>query len=409
MVITNNNDGKGDEMEMTEQLYRDFESVFGHKGEGLYFSPGRVNLIGEHTDYNGGKVFPCAISMGTYGVISPREDQVVQAYSENFAEMGIRSFSLTAIEKDNQKDWTKFVQGMLFYIQEMMGEFPHGFNLYINGTIPNGASLSSSASLEVLIGTIANDLFELNLSQEALAKLGMRVENDFLDLSSGIMDQFIIANGKKDYGLLLDTNTLEYEQVPLNLEGYELMIMNSLKQRELVDSAYNQRQEECQTALKMLQQVVSISSLGELTNTEFEQYKYAITDSIAERRAKHAVYENQRTAQAVEALKENRLEIFGTLMDESHVSLHEDYEVTVPETDLLVRSAWEQEGVIGARMTGGGFGGCCIAIVETNYVDEFTQNVTHTFQQQFGYEPEIYKAETASHARKLANKSGEDK
>lgn len=389
-------------METTEQFYKAFESVFGYKGEACYFSPGRVNLIGEHTDYNGGKVFPCAISMGTYGVISPREVQVIQAYSENFAEIGIQSFSLSAIQKDNQNDWTKYVQGMLFYIQEMTGEFPHGFDLYINGTIPNGASLSSSASLEVLVGTIANELYDLDLSQEAIAKLGMRVENEFLNLSSGIMDQFIIAHGEKDHGLLLDTNTLEYEQVPLDLDGYELMIMNSLKQRELVDSEYNQRQAECQTALKMLQQVVSINSLGELTETEFEQYKYAITDDIVERRAKHAVYENQRTAQAVAALKENHLEVFGNLMNESHISLQEDYEVTVPETDLLVHTAWEQEGVIGARMTGGGFGGCCIAIVETDHVEDFTQNVKHTFQQQFGYEPEFYKAKTASHARKIS-------
>lgn len=389
-------------METTEQFYKAFESVFGYKGEACYFSPGRVNLIGEHTDYNGGKVFPCAISMGTYGVISPREDQVIQAYSENFAEIGIQTFSLSAIQKDNQNDWTKYVQGMLFYIQEMTGEFPHGFDLYINGTIPNGASLSSSASLEVLVGTIANELYDLDLSQEAIAKLGMRVENEFLNLSSGIMDQFIIAHGEKDHGLLLDTNTLEYEQVPLDLDGYELMIMNSLKQRELVDSEYNQRQAECQTALKMLQQVVSINSLGELTETEFEQYKYAITDDIVERRAKHAVYENQRTAQAVEALKENHLEVFGNLMNESHISLQEDYEVTVPETDLLVHTAWEQEGVIGARMTGGGFGGCCIAIVETDHVEDFTQNVKHTFQQRFGYEPEFYKAKTASHARKIS-------
>ena len=394
-------DGKGEKMETTEQFYTAFESIFGHPGEALYFSPGRVNLIGEHTDYNGGKVFPCAISMGTYGVISQRNDQKVQAYSENFAEMGIRSFTLSAIRREKQNDWTKYIQGMLLYMQEMTGAFPHGFNIYINGTIPNGASLSSSASLEVLIGTIANELYGLDLSQETIATLGMRVENEFLNLSSGIMDQFIIAHGKKDHALLLDTNNLKYEQVPLNLDGYTLIIMNSLKRRELVDSEYNQRQKECQTALKMLQQVVSINTLGELTEIEFEQYNYAITDNVAKRRAKHAVYENQRTAQAVDALKENHLEVFGQLMNESHISLHEDYEVTVDETDQLVRSAWEQEGVLGARMTGGGFGGCCIAIVETEYVEAFTENVKNDFHTQFGYEPEFYQAETASHTRKI--------
>lgn len=390
-------------MERLDHLYQNFEAVFGHKGEALYFSPGRVNLIGEHTDYNGGKVFPCAISMGTYGVISSREDQVVQVYSENFSEIGTRVFSLTDIQANNQQDWTKYVQGMLFYIQKLTGEMPDGFNLYIYGTIPNGASLSSSASLEVLVGTIVNDLFQLDLSREEIAKLGMRVENEFLNLSSGIMDQFIIAHGQKNHALLLDTDTLEYEQVPFDLDGYELVIMNSLKQRELVDSAYNERQQECQTALKMLQQVVDINHLGELTDSGFEQYKYAITDPTAARRAKHAVTENQRTIQAVQALKDNQLDLFGKLMNESHISLHEDYEVTVPETDLLVRSAWDQDGVVGARMTGGGFGGCCIAIVESNAVTDFINKVKQDFHQQFDYEPEFYIAEIADCAKKIRN------
>lgn len=388
-------------MENKEQLYNRFEEVFGYASKELYFSPGRINLIGEHTDYNGGKVFPSAITMGTYAVVAPREDKKVHAFSDNLQELGTLSFSLENIAYEKDSSWTNYLKGMLLYIQEMKGELAHGFDLFIYGTIPNGASLSSSASLEVLTGVIANDLYDFDLSGETLAKLGMRVENEFLDLNSGIMDQFIIANAKKGYALLLDTNSLEYEQIPLELPDHKIVIMNSLTRRELVDSEYNLRREQCEEAVEMLQNVVSITSLGELTESEFEKYKYAITDSVVARRAKHAVYENQRTEKAAEALKDGQLEVFGNLMNESHLSLHDDYEVTVKETDLLVRSAWKQEGVIGARMTGGGFGGCCIAIVENEQVDAFIQNVSEDYEDEIGYAPEFYLAETEDGAHKL--------
>lgn len=388
-------------MENKEQLYNRFEEVFGYASKELYFSPGRINLIGEHTDYNGGKVFPSAITMGTYAVVAPREDKKVHAFSDNLQELGTLSFSLENIAYEKDSSWTNYLKGMLLYIQEMKGELAHGFDLFIYGTIPNGASLSSSASLEVLTGVIANDLYDFDLSGETLAKLGMRVENEFLDLNSGIMDQFIIANAKKGYALLLDTNSLEYEQIPLELPDHKIVIMNSLTRRELVDSEYNLRREQCEEAVEMLQNVVSITSLGELTESEFEKYKYAIMDSVVARRAKHAVYENQRTEKAAEALKDGQLEVFGNLMNESHLSLHDDYEVTVKETDLLVRSAWKQEGVIGARMTGGGFGGCCIAIVENEQVDAFIQNVSEDYEDEIGYAPEFYLAETEDGAHKL--------
>lgn len=388
-------------MENTDQLFQRFEEVFGVQGENLYFSPGRVNLIGEHTDYNGGNVLPCAITLGTYGVVSKREDRQVKAYSENFQESGIVSFSLADIQYEKQSNWTNYVKGMVLYIQELTGAFDYGFNLYVYGTIPLGASLSSSASLELLAGVIANDLYDLQLSQEALAKLGMRVENEFLQLQSGIMDQFVIAHAKKDHALLLDTDSLSYEQIPFDLKDHQLIIMDSLKSRELVDSAYNERRQQCEAAVEMLQKVVSISNLGELTDTEFEQYKYAITDEVLARRAKHAVYENQRTIQAAETLREGQLELFGHLMDESHRSLHEDYEVTVRETDLLVHLAWEQEGVLGARMTGGGFGGCCIALVENEVVDSFIEQVGKDYQAEIGYKSEFYLAETEDGAKKL--------
>ncbi|HIZ70484.1 MAG TPA: galactokinase [Candidatus Atopostipes pullistercoris] len=388
-------------MKHTKELFQRFEEVFGYSSENLYFSPGRINLIGEHTDYNGGKVFPCAITMGTYGIVSPREDKMVYAFSDNLPELGTLSFSLEDITYEKEDNWTNYVKGMLLYIQEKLGEFSHGFDLFIYGTIPNGASLSSSASLEVLTGVIANDLYQANLSGETIAKLGMRVENEFLNLNSGIMDQFIIANAKKGHALLLDTNTLEYEQIPLNLPDHKIVIMNSLTRRELVDSEYNTRREQCEKALEMLQKVVSISSLGELSESEFEEYKYAITDSVLARRAKHAVYENVRTEKAAEALRNNQLEAFGQLMNESHLSLHEDYEVTVKETDFLVRSAWRQEGVLGARMTGGGFGGCCIAIVENDEVDSFIDHVGADYEEEIGFLPEFYIAETEDGAQKI--------
>lgn len=388
-------------MKNTEELLNRFEKVFGYKAENLYFSPGRINLIGEHTDYNGGKVFPCAITMGTYGVVAPREDKMIHAYSDNLPDLGIMDFSLENIAFEKESNWTNYIKGMLLYIQEMTEELPHGFDIFVFGTIPNGASLSSSASLEVLTGVVSNDLYGLDLSGETLAKLGMRVENEFLNLNSGIMDQFIIANAEKGHALLLDTNTLEYEQIPVDLPDHKIVIMNSLTRRELVDSEYNVRREQCESAVEMLQGVVSISTLGELSESEFEEYKYAITDPIIERRAKHAVYENKRTEKAAEALVDGELDIFGQLMNESHISLHEDYEVTVKETDFLVRSAWNQEGVVGARMTGGGFGGCCIAIVENDSVEDFIKNVGVEYENEIGHAAEFYIAETENGAQKI--------
>jgi len=388
-------------MENREKLFSRFEEVFGYAGERSYFSPGRINLIGEHTDYNGGKVFPSAITMGTYAVVSPREDKEVHAFSDNLEELGILSFSLENIQYEKESDWTNYLKGMLLYIQEMTQDLSFGFDIYIFGTIPKGASLSSSASIEVLTGVIANDLYDTDLSGETIAQLGMRVENEFLSLDSGIMDQFIIANAKKGHALLLDTNTLAYEQIPVELADHKIIIMNSLTSRELVDSEYNKRRQQCEEALEMLQNVTSIATLGDLSQSDFEQYKYAITDNVLERRAKHAVYENQRTEKAAQALKDGQLEVFGTLMNESHLSLHDDYEVTIKETDLLVRLAWDQTGVIGARMTGGGFGGCCIAIVENEQVDSFMENVGVGYEEEIGYAPEFYIAETEDGAKKL--------
>lgn len=376
------------------ELLEGFKEAFGYEGDQVFFSPGRINLIGEHTDYNGGKVFPCAITMGTYGVVKKREDQMIQAYSGNFPEVGILTADLDDLTYKKEDNWLNYVKGMITYIQEKTGKLTQGFDLYIYGTIPNGASLSSSASLELLTGVIVRDLFSLDIDQLDLVKLGMRTENEFLGLNSGILDQFAIGMSKAGSALLLDTNTLAYEEIPVDLPDHKIIIMNSMTRRELVDSEYNTRREQCEAALKQLQTVVNVSSLGELTEDAFEAHKHVISDEILLRRARHAVYESARTERAAEALKKNDLKAFGQYMNESHESLHEDYEVTVRETDLLVRLAWQQKGTVGARMTGGGFGGCCIAIVEDNQVDEFIAKVGEGFNEEIGYEAEFYIAET---------------
>ncbi|WP_080145671.1 galactokinase [Marinilactibacillus piezotolerans] len=381
-------------MEKT-QLLEGFKKVFGAPGERVFFSPGRINLIGEHTDYNGGKVFPCAITMGTYAVVSMRDDQSVYAYSANFPDDGMLNFELADIEYNKTDKWTNYLKGMFLYLQQKFGELPNGLNMYIYGTIPNGASLSSSASLEVLTGVIIRECFNLDIPQLDIVKLGMKTENEFLGLNSGILDQFAVGMAKKEHAMLLDTNTLDYEQVPVELPDHKIIIMNSMTRRELVDSEYNLRREQCEEALKQLQTDIDVPSLGSLSAEEFEAHKTSIQEDVLLRRAKHAVYENIRTNQAANALKTSDLKTFGQLMNESHRSLKNDYEVTVKETDLLVSLAWEQSGVIGARMTGGGFGGCCIAIVEDAKVDTFIGQVGKRFEQEIGHSAEFYIAETA--------------
>lgn len=376
------------------KLMKAFEEVFNYPGERLFFSPGRINLIGEHTDYNGGKVFPCAITMGTYGVVKKRKDKEVHAFSGNFPEVGRLSFSLDDLTYKKEDNWTNYVKGMIKYIQEKTQPLKEGFDLYVYGTIPNGASLSSSASLELLTGVIVKSLYNLPVSQLELVKLGMRTENEFLGLNSGILDQFAIGMAEKGKAMLLDTNTLEYEQVPVDLPDHKIIIMNSMTRRELVDSEYNTRRKQCEEALEQLQQEVPVDSLGELTEALFEQHKHVINDTTLMRRARHAVYESIRTEKAAQALKDGDLDTFGQYMNESHVSLHEDYEVTIKETNLLPHLAWKEKGTVGARMTGGGFGGCCIAIVENEYVDSFIKEVARGYEKEIGHAAEFYIAET---------------
>lgn len=382
---------------MVEQLKNKFAEVFGPEGESaVYFAPGRVNMIGEHTDYNGGHVFPCALTIGTYGVVRKRQDRKLRFYSMNFEQLGVMESSLDELVPSKDADWTNYPKGVLWAFKERGMEVTEGFDLLLFGNIPNGSGLSSSASVEVLIGYILKDQYGFDVTNQDLALIGQFSENRFNGVNCGIMDQFAIAMGKADHAIFLDTNTLDYTYVPLKLDGAKIVIACSNKKRGLGDSKYNERRSECETALAELQKVVDIKSLGELTEEQFEANKEAIGDEVRVRRARHAVYENQRTIQAVEALQKQDLKKFGELMNASHVSLRDDYEVTGIELDTLVEEAWKVDGVIGSRMTGAGFGGCTVSIVEDAAVDRFIESVGTAYRDKIGYAADFYVVQVGS-------------
>lgn len=387
---------------MKKRLIKEFTDIFEVPGEALFFSPGRVNLIGEHTDYNGGMVFPCAITFGTYAVVSKRTDSCMRLFSNNFKEKGIIDVALQTLHYVKKDDWANYVKGVLYFLQQEGFEIPCGLNILIEGNIPNGAGLSSSASLEVLTGTILKETFQLPISKLDIIKLSQKAENQFVGMNCGIMDQFIIGMGKKDHAIALDTGTLEYTYAPVQLKQASIIIMNTNKQRGLTDSKYNERRAECEHALSQLQTVVKIKNLCDLKETEFEKVQHIITSPVERKRARHAVLENIRVKKAIAALEKNDIEEFGALMNASHISLRDDYEVTGIELDTLVESAWNQSGTIGARMTGAGFGGCAIAIVRNDDIEDFTAAVRKEYTQAIGYEPDFYIASIGDGAGKLA-------
>ena len=377
---------------MKERFIQKFQELYG-KGGGIraYFAPGRVNLIGEHTDYNGGHVFPCALTLGTYGIVRDREDRKLRFYSMNFESLGIIETSLDDLVPDEAANWTNYPKGVMWAFEKRGYKLAHGMDILIYGNIPSGSGLSSSASLEVLTGLMLKDTFGFeNLTMVEVALIGQDAENNFNGCNCGIMDQFASAMGKKDHAIFLDTNTLNYEYAPVILKDAKIVITNSKVKHSLVDSAYNDRRNECETALKELQAELPIHSLGELTQEEFELHKEAIKDPVRQRRAKHAVSENQRTIRAVEALRENDVELFGRLMNESHQSLKEDYQVSCREIDILVDMAQAMPGVLGSRITGGGFGGCTVSIVRNDAVDGFISQIGKTYQEKVGHEAEFY-------------------
>lgn len=377
-----------------EDLLAKFTEVFGPGGQITpYFAPGRVNLIGEHTDYNGGHVFPCALTIGTYAIARKSTNRNLRLYSVNFDELGIITVSLDDLSYAKEDDWANYPKGVVWAFAEKGMKIDAGLDILYFGNIPNSSGLSSSASIEVVTGYILSQTFGFNTSLLDISLITQFAENKFIGVNCGIMDQFAIAMGKKDNAIFLDTSNLEYEYAPLQLEDAKIVIACSNKKRGLGDSKYNERRTECETALEELKKVVSINTLGELSEEQFEQYKDAIQDDIRRKRAKHAVYENQRTIQAVNALKANDVVTFGKLMNESHVSLRDDYEVTGSELDTLVEAAWKQEGVIGSRMTGAGFGGCTVSIVTEESIDAFIKNVGDDYLQKIGYKADFYVVE----------------
>lgn len=387
---------------MKEKIRTKFEELFGNEGDiKEYFAPGRVNLIGEHTDYNGGHVFPCALTMGTYAVARKRNDNKIRLYSMNFENLGILESTIDDLKYNKSENWINYPKSMIWAMKEEGFNIDKGFDIVYLGTIPNGAGLSSSASIEVLTGFVLKDLFDLYVDMTKIALLGQKAENKYIGVNCGIMDQFIIANGKKDCAIFLDTANLEYEYAPVKLENAKIVIMNTNKKRGLGDSKYNERRAECEEALRELQQKLNIKSLGELTEEEFEENKDLIKSETRQKRAKHAVYENQRTIKAVKALKENKIDLFGELMIASHNSLRDDYEVTGKELDTLVEESLKQDGVIGARMTGAGFGGCAVSIVKSDKVDDFIKNVGKSYKDKIGYEADFYAVEIGDGPRKI--------
>lgn len=388
---------------MKKKLFDMFAELFGNsEGARFYFSPGRVNLIGEHTDYNGGHVFPCALTLGTYGAARKREDNKIHFYSMNLDSFGIVEASLDDLTNKKEYNWANYPLGVVWAFKEKGHTITSGFDMVIWGNIPNGSGLSSSASLEVLTGVILTDLFEIkDLSMTDLALIGQYSENNFNGCNCGIMDQFAVAMGKKDHAIFLDTSDLSYEYAPCVLDGAKIVITNSKVKHSLVDSAYNDRRNECAAALKALQSELDIQALGDLTPEEFEAHKSLIKDEIQLQRAKHAVYENQRTIDAVTALKAGDIESFGKLMNQSHISLRDDYDVSCEEIDILVDLAWKIPGVLGSRITGGGFGGCTVSIVKDESIDTFIETIGKTYLEKVGHEAEFYTVDIGDGASRL--------
>ena len=388
---------------MKKKLFDKFTELFGSAdGARFYFSPGRVNLIGEHTDYNGGHVFPCALTIGTYGAARRRNDRLIHFYSMNLDRFGVVEVSIDNLSFNSKYNWANYPLGVVWAFAEKGYTLDCGFDMVIWGNIPNGSGLSSSASLEVLTGVILTDLFDISdLSMTDLALIGQYSENNFNGCNCGIMDQFAVAMGKKDNAIFLDTSTLKFEYAPIELEDAKIIITNSKVKHSLVDSAYNDRRQECADALAALQKDLDIESLGELSPEEFEANKGLITDPVQLKRAKHAVYENQRTIDAVASLRAGDIVRFGELMNQSHISLRDDYAVSCEEIDILVDLAWKIPGVIGSRITGGGFGGCTVSIVKNDSVDTFIESIGKAYKEKVGHEAEFYTVQIGDGAARL--------
>ncbi|MCI8822058.1 MAG: galactokinase [Lachnospiraceae bacterium] len=388
---------------MRQQLVDKFLEIYGEgDGVGVYFAPGRVNLIGEHTDYNGGHVFPCALTVGTYAAARLREDTELHLYSLNYPESGMIRCSLQDLAYRQKDGWGNYPKGVVQTFMSKNCRIGQGLDILYYGDIPKGLGIGSSASIEVVTGLILKELMGLeDITMIDIALFSQLAENEYIGMSCGIMDPFTIAVGKKDHAIFLDTSDLTYMYAPLALAHEKIIITNSRKSRSAVDERYHERRIQCEQALKELQTVIAIRDLGELTAEVFEKVQEMIGSPVRLRRARHAVTENQRTIQAVEALKRGDIFEFGQLMNASHLSLKEDYEVSCEELDILVEEAWDIDGVLGSRMMGAGFGGCTVSIVENSAVNEFIRKVGENYEQRTGLHAEFYVVETGNGASVL--------
>lgn len=392
-------------------LLSSFREAYRQDATAVYFAPGRVNLIGEHTDYNGGFVFPCALSFGTYLLLAPNNEQVLRFRSANAKEV----YELPIEDHHTAKGenlltplpnnaWANYPLGCIAQFIRRGHTLTKGYDLLYSGDVPQGAGLSSSAAIEVVTAFAFNDLWQAGYDRTEIARIGQRSEHEFAGVNCGIMDQFASANGKKDHAIFLNCDTMAYQLVPVALKGIKVVISNTHSPHKLDSGAYNSRVSQCQTAVRQLQIVLpGLKNLAELSEADFEKYGSAITDAVAYRRARHVVGETARTKKAVAALQQGDIPTFGQLMNQSHISLRDDYEVTGPELDALAEAAWQTEGVLGSRMTGGGFGGCTVSLVREEAIPTFTDTVGKTYTEKTGLKADFYVAEIGDGAKRVNN------
>ena len=383
-----------------EELKSAFEAAYLQSATDVFFSPGRVNLIGEHTDYNGGFVFPCALSFGTYLLMAPNNEQKINFRSLNVEE--VYSLELTQLTTPlPNKAWANYPLGVLAQFVKRGVAIEKGYDILFWGNVPAGAGLSSSAAMEVVTAFAFNEILGTNYDRTELAKIGQASEHEFAGVMCGIMDQFASSQGKKDHAIYLNCDTLEFDLVPVQLDGIKVVVSNTHSPHHLDSGAYNDRVRQCQLAVEQISAVRPIKNLAELSQADFEQVESAITDPIAYRRARHVVGEVQRTKDAVEALQKGDIITFGKLMTQSHISLRDDYEVTGLQLDSLAEAAWKVEGVLGSRMTGGGFGGCTVSLVRDEAIPAFIEQVGKEYTEKTGLKADFYIAEIGDGAHRV--------
>lgn len=398
----------------TQEMQAAFEEAYGRKAEKMFFSPGRVNLIGEHTDYNGGCVFPCALSFGAWLLIAKNADGVLRFRSMNMEQ--VYEIKIDAIAPQPNRAWCNYALGCIDIIKRRHpdAELQSGYDLLYYGNVPAGAGLSSSAAMEVVtarafteeMAFCDQDSLPFGYPDEKayrteLALIGQACEHEYAGVMCGIMDQFASAQGKKDHAIYLNCDTLEFEHVPVKLDGIKVVISNTHSPHHLDSGAYNDRVRQCHTAVEQISKVKPIKFLAELSEEDWKEVESAIIDPIAKKRARHVVGEVARTAAAVEALKRGEIAYFGELMTASHVSLRDNYEVTGPELDALAEAAWQVEGVLGSRMTGGGFGGCTVSLVKDEAIERFKAFVGSEYEKKTGLKADFYVAEIGDGVMRL--------